>query len=122
MPDSPIHFGTSGWRAVIADEFTFPNVRLATTAIAEHLRAKSKKPAIILAHDTRFFAEEFSQTAAEILSANGIEVLMCDGPTPTPTVAVEIRRRKIAGAINFTASHNPYAYQGLKFSGPDGAP
>ncbi len=47
---------------------------------------------------------------------------MCDGPTPTPTVAVEIRRRKIAGAINFTASHNPYAYQGLKFSGPDGAP
>jgi phosphoglucomutase len=122
MPDSPIHFGTSGWRAIIADEFTFPNVRLATTAIAEHVRAKSKKPAIILAHDTRFFAEEFSRTAAEILSANGIEVLMCDGPTPTPTVAVEIRRRKIAGAINFTASHNPYAYQGLKFSGPDGAP
>jgi phosphoglucomutase len=122
MPDSPIHFGTSGWRAIIADDFTFPNVRLAVTAIAEHVRAKSKKPVIIIAHDTRFFAEEFSRTAAEILSAHKIEVLFCDGPTPTPTVAVEIRRRKTDGAINFTASHNPYSYQGLKFSGPDGAP
>ena len=122
MPDSPIHFGTSGWRAIIADEFTFPNVRLAVTAIAQHVRAKSKKPVIIVAHDTRFFAEEFARTAGEILSAHEIEVLFCDGPTPTPTVAVEIRRRKTAGAINFTASHNPFAYQGLKFSGPDGAP
>jgi phosphoglucomutase len=122
MPDSPIYFGTSGWRAIIADDFTFPNVRLAVTAVAQHVQAKSKKATIILAHDTRFFAEEFTRTAAEILSAHGIEVLMCDGPTPTPTVAVEIRRRKTSGAINFTASHNPYAYQGLKFSGADGAP
>src|SRR5579864_5220765 len=122
MPDSPIHFGTSGWRAIIADEFTFPNVRLAVTAVAEYARAKHKKPVIILAHDTRFFAEEFTRAAGEILAAHGIEVLMCDGPTPTPTVAVEILRRKADGAINFTASHNPYAYQGLKFSGPDGAP
>jgi len=122
MPDSPIHFGTSGWRAIIADEFTFPNVRLAVTAIAEHVRAKSRKPTIIVAHDTRFFAEEFARTAGEILRTHGIEVLFCDGPTPTPTVAVEILRRKTSGAINFTASHNPFAYQGLKFSGPDGAP
>ena len=122
MPQSPIHFGTSGWRAIIADEFTFSNVRLAVTAIAGHVRSRSKKPVIIVAHDTRFFSEEFTRAAAEILDANGIEVLVCDGPTPTPAVAVEIRRRKTAGAINFTASHNPYPYHGLKFSGPDGAP
>jgi len=122
LPQSPIHFGTSGWRAIIADEFTFSNVRLAVTAIAGHVRSRSKKPVIIVAHDTRFFSEEFTRAAAEVLDANGIEVLVCDEPTPTPAVAVEIRRRKTAGAINFTASHNPYPYHGLKYSGPDGAP
>lgn len=122
MPDSPIHFGTSGWRAIIADEFTFANVRLAVSAIAGHVRSRTKSPVILVAHDTRFFSEEFTRVAAGILEANGIEVLLCDGPTPTPAVAVEIRRRRADGAINFTASHNPYSYQGLKFSGPDGAP
>jgi phosphoglucomutase len=122
MPDAPIHFGTSGWRAIIADEFTFANVRLATAAVAEHVRAASDNPVLIVAHDRRFFAEEFAQAAAEVLRESGVTVLMCDGPAPTPAVAYEIRRRKTDGAINFTASHNPYAYQGLKFSGPDGAP
>jgi len=73
-------------------------------------------------HDTRFFAEEFTRTAAEILREQGIHVLLCTGPTPTPAIAYEIRRRKIDGAINFTASHNPAEYQGLKFSGPQGGP
>lgn len=122
MPDSVIHFGTSGWRAIIAEDFTFANVRIASTAVADHVLSKSKKPIILIAHDTRFFSEEFTRTAAEILQDKGIEVLLCDGPTPTPCVAVEILRRKISGAINFTASHNPYSYHGLKFSGPDGAP
>lgn len=122
MPDSPIHFGTSGWRAIIGDEFTFANVRLAVTAIAGHVLKRSKKPVLIVAHDTRFFAEEFARTACEILTALGVDVLLSDAPTPTPTVAFEIHRRKIAGAINFTASHNPFAYNGLKFSGPDGGP
>jgi phosphoglucomutase len=122
MPASPIHFGTSGWRAIIADEFTFANVRLAVTAIAGHVRKNTKKPVLIVAHDTRFFAEEFTRTAISILHENKIEVLQCDGPAPTPAVAFEIRRRKTSGAINFTASHNPAAYNGLKFSGPDGAP
>ncbi len=122
MPASPIHFGTSGWRAIIADEFTFANVRLAVTAIASHVRKKDKKPVLIVAHDTRFLAEEFTRTASAILQEHGIEVLQCDGPAPTPAVAYEIRRRKTSGAINFTASHNPAGYNGLKFSGPDGAP
>jgi phosphoglucomutase len=122
MPASPIHFGTSGWRAIIADEFTFANVRVAVTAVAGHVQKNAKKPVLILAHDTRFFAEEFTQTAATILLDHKIEVLQCDGPAPTPAVAFEIRRRKTSGAINFTASHNPAVYNGLKFSGPDGAP
>src|ERR1700692_3967102 len=117
-----IKFGTSGWRAIIADDFTFANVRLAVAAIADHVRSRNPKPTLIVGHDTRFFAEEFSLTAAQILREHGIHVLLCERPTPTPVIAYEIKRRKIDGAINFTASHNPAEYQGLKFSGPDGGP
>src|ERR1700676_563364 len=121
MPTA-IKFGTSGWRAIIADDFTFANVRLAVAAIADHARSRNRKPGLIVGHDTRFFAEEFSLTAAQILREHGIHVLFCERPTPTPVIAYEIKRRKIDGAINFTASHNPAEYQGLKFSGPDGGP
>jgi phosphoglucomutase len=117
-----IKFGTSGWRAIIADDFTFANVRLATAAIAEHVRSRNANATLIVGHDTRFFAEEFTRTSAEILREYDIRVLLCDGPTPTPVIAHEILRRKVDGAINFTASHNPAEYQGLKFSGPDGGP
>jgi phosphoglucomutase len=117
-----IKFGTSGWRAIIAEDFTFANVRLAVAAIAGHVRSHNAKPTLIVGHDTRFFAEEFTRTAAEILREHGIHVLLCTGPTPTPVIAYEIRRRKIDGGINFTASHNPAEYQGLKFSGSDGGP
>jgi len=119
---SVIHFGTSGWRAIIADEFTFGNVRRATAAVADHVRKKNPNATLIVGHDTRFFAEEFTLAAAGILRERGTNVLLCDGPSPTPAIAYEIRRRKIDGAINFTASHNPFAYNGLKFSGPDGGP
>lgn len=123
MSPSPIHFGTSGWRAIIAEDFTFPNVRLAVAAIAEHvLSLNRKRPKLLIAHDTRFFSEEFSLAAAEVLHDRGVECLLCGEPTPTPTVAYELRRRKLDGAINFTASHNPWAYHGLKFSGPNGGP
>jgi phosphoglucomutase len=119
--DSPIHFGTSGWRAIIGDEFTFGNVRLATAAIADHVRAKNKKPTLLTGHDTRFFAEDFTLAAAAVLRDRGVNVQLCDAPAPTPAIAYEIRRRKLDGAINFTASHNPYDYSGLKLSGADGA-
>src|SRR6266853_3327808 len=117
-----IKFGTSGWRAIIAEDFTFANVRLAAAAIADHVRSRSAKPTLIVGHDTRFFGEEFSQAAAQILREHRIHVLLCKGATPTPVIAYEIIRRKIDGAINFTASHNPAEYHGLKFSGPDGGP
>jgi phosphomannomutase len=119
---SPIKFGTSGWRAVIAEDFTFANVRLAVAAIAEHVRSRNPKPTLIVGRDTRFFSEEFARTAAAILCEHGVRVLLCEGAAPTPAIAYEIRRRKTDGAINFTASHNPAEYHGLKFSGPDGGP
>jgi len=122
MPSSPIRFGTSGWRAIIADEFTFENVRLAVTAIGGHVLSRSKSPTLIVGHDTRFFSEEFARAAAEILSEHRVRVLLCDAAAPTPAIAHEILRRKCDGAINFTASHNPAEYHGLKFSGPDGGP
>jgi phosphomannomutase len=120
--NSPIHFGTSGWRAIIADEFTFGNVRLVVAAIADHVRSKNPTPTLLIGHDTRFFADNFTLAAATVLRERGVGVLLCDAPAPTPAIAYEIRRRKLDGAINFTASHNPAEYQGLKFSGADGAP
>ena len=122
MVDNAIQFGTSGWRAIIADEFTFDNVRLASAAIAGHLLSHNPKPTVIIGHDTRFFSEEFARTAGHVLRAHGVKVLLCDGPAPTPVIAYEIIRRKTDGAINFTASHNPAQYQGLKFSDCKGGP
>src|SRR5438477_9349280 len=119
---SPIKFGTSGWRGVIAEDFTFASVRLALTAIAEHVKAKSQQPSILVGYDTRFYSEEFSQLAVDILQHHGIRALLCETFTPTPAVAFEIMRCKLDGAINFTASHNPAQYHGLKFSSADAGP
>jgi phosphoglucomutase len=119
-----IKFGTIGWRGLIARDFTFDNVRVATQAIAEYLvqapGAKSKT--VILGYDTRFLGREFSLAAAEVLAKNGLSPLLCNRDTPTPVIAHTIRTRKAAGGINMTASHNPAEYQGLKFSTSNGAP
>src|SRR6266487_1880832 len=122
MATSPIKFGTSGWRGLIADDFTFANVRLAVTAIAEHVKTKAQQPTILVGYDTRFYSEEFSALAVTILQQYGIRALLCETFTPTPAVAFEIMRRKLDGAINFTASHNPAQYHGLKFSAADAGP
>ena len=118
-----IKFGTSGWRDIIASEFTFDNVRLATLGIADYLKTQGvKNRTVILGYDTRFLAREFTLAAAEVLAANGFEPLLCERDTPTPVIAYAIRHRKALGGINFTASHNPAEYQGLKFSTGNGAP
>ena len=122
MTTSPIKFGTSGWRGLIADDFTFANVRLAVTAIAEHINAKKKNATVLVGYDTRFYSEEFSQLAVAILQQNDIHTLLCETFTPTPAIAYEIMRRKLDGAVNFTASHNPAQYHGLKFSSSDAGP
>src|SRR6478736_3280085 len=119
---APIKFGTSGWRGLIADDFTFANVRLAVTAIAEHVKTRSTKPTLLVGYDTRFYSEEFSALAVAILQHHGIRALLCDTFTPTPAVAYEIQRAKLDGAVNFTASHNPAQYHGLKFSSADAGP
>jgi len=122
MSASPIKFGTSGWRGLIADDFTFANVRLAVTAIAEHLTAKKKNPTVLVGYDTRFYSEEFSQLAVDILQQHGIRALLCDTFSPTPAIAYEIMRSNLDGAVNFTASHNSGPYHGLKFSSSDAGP
>ncbi|MCI0541626.1 MAG: phosphoglucomutase/phosphomannomutase family protein, partial [Verrucomicrobiales bacterium] len=125
-----IKFGTSGWRELIARDFTFDNVRLAAQGIADYLKAElsnpqspiaGRKPVIILGYDTRFLGREFTLAAAEVLTANGLIPLLCDRDTPTPVIAHSIRARKAIGGINMTASHNPAEYQGLKFSPSNGA-
>src|SRR2546430_11678559 len=123
-----IKFGTSGWRGLIARDFTFENVRLATQAIADYLNSlevqtpAGKARTIIVGYDTRFLGREFSLAAAEVLAANTLTPLLCDRDTPTPVIAHTIRIRKALGGINLTASHNPAEYQGLKFSTSNGAP
>ena len=119
-----IKFGTSGWRGLIARDFTFDNVRLATQAIAEYLKTVTAPPSktILVGYDTRFLGKEFSLAAAEVLAAAGFDPLLCNRDTPTPVIAHNIRVRKTLGGINMTASHNPAEYQGLKFSTSNGAP
>lgn len=118
-----IRFGTSGWRAIIADQFTFENVKLVTRSISGYLKTDGKRGGkIIVGHDSRFMGEKFCEVAAEILVKEGFQVLLCQNPTPTPTISHAIRNEKAVGGINFTASHNPPEYQGIKFSTADGAP
>jgi len=117
-----IHFGTSGWRGVIADDFTFPGVRRASAAVAAHVSAGKKSPQIIVGHDTRFFSPEFARTAATVMRKHGCRIVFCPEPTPTPVLAHAIIHNKFDGGVNITASHNPAEYNGLKFSGPDGGP
>jgi alpha-D-glucose phosphate-specific phosphoglucomutase len=118
-----IKFGTSGWRAVMAEEFTFENVRRAVRGIARYV--VSQKPTgakVIVGRDPRFLGETFCAMAAEILSAHGITPLVIAEAAPTPAIAYAVIRAGADGAINFTASHNPPEYNGIKFSTPDGAP
>ncbi|MBK7935046.1 MAG: phosphoglucomutase/phosphomannomutase family protein [Acidobacteria bacterium] len=116
-----IRFGTSGWRAIIADDFTFENVRLVTNSICSYLTTKQERT-LVIGNDSRFMGEKFVAVAAEIAAAKGFRVLRCTGPTPTPTISHAIRLQGAAGGMNFTASHNPPEYQGIKFSTADGAP
>jgi phosphoglucomutase len=118
-----IKFGTSGWRGVIGEDFTFENVRIASQGIANYLKSsKQQGSGVIVAYDTRFLSEKFASEAAKILAFNGIKAFLCTRDVPTPCVAFETVRRRAMGAINFTASHNPPEYNGLKFSTSNGAP
>ena len=118
-----IKFGTSGWRAVMAEEFTFANVRRAVNGIAGYVAEQKPDGArVIVGRDPRFLGETFCSMAADILVAHGITPLVADEPAPTPSFAYAVVQLKADGVINFTASHNPPEYNGIKFSTPDGCP
>jgi alpha-D-glucose phosphate-specific phosphoglucomutase len=118
-----IKFGTSGWRAIIAEEFTVNNVRRAIAGIAGYVAGKNPNGAqVIVGRDPRYMGERFVQIASEVLAAAGVRPLIIAEPAPTPAISHEVIRARTDGAINFTASHNPPEYSGIKFSTPDGAP
>lgn len=118
----PIKFGTDGWRGVIAEDFTFDNVRLCAQAVAEHLRQNGlDKQGLVIGYDTRFASEDFAAAAAEVIAANNIKVRLCLKATPTPVVSFAIPATKSAGAIVITASHNSGRWNGFKYKCQDGA-
>ena len=119
---TPIKFGTSGWRAIMADEFTVANVRRAVAGIAAYVKTQPEPHRVLVGRDPRFLGETFVDEAARILSAAGVTPVIIPDPAPTPAIAYAVRQLKTSGAINFTASHNPPLYNGIKFSTHDGAP
>jgi hypothetical protein len=117
-----IKFGTSGWRAIVAEEFTFGNIRRAVTGIAQYVASQAGPKTVLVGRDPRFLGEMFVAEAAKVLAAHGVTPVIIPEAAPTPAIAYAVRQRKTGGSINFTASHNPPEYNGIKFSTPDGAP
>jgi len=120
---SDIVFGTDGWRDVMCERFNFYNFRLVVQAVSNYLKERfCEDISIFIGYDTRFFSKDFAKCAAEILSANGIKVLLPKRAMPTPITAYAIKAFNTKGALMITASHNPYRYNGVKFiaeySGP----
>ncbi len=117
-----IRFGTSGWRAIVADEFTVANIRLAIAGIAAYVKTQPEPHRVLVGRDPRFLGESFVDIAARVLAAAGVTPIVISEAAPTPAIAYAVRQMKTSGAINFTASHNPPEYNGIKFSTHDGAP
>ncbi|RKY39116.1 MAG: phosphoglucomutase/phosphomannomutase family protein [Candidatus Omnitrophota bacterium] len=118
-----IRFGTDGWRAEIARDFTFENVEIVAQAIADYFNKqtdKQKGRRIVIGYDTRFLSKEFAQTVSRVLLANGIEVLMSASSCPTPALSFTIVRSKARGGVMITASHNPFYFNGIKIKGDFG--
>jgi alpha-D-glucose phosphate-specific phosphoglucomutase len=116
-----IKFGTDGWRGVIAEDYTFANVRRCTQGFAAYLLKKGWAGRyVVVGHDKRFGSEHFAAAAAEVLAANGLRVWLTDGATPTPVIAYAVVDKQAVGAINVTASHNPPTDNGFKVRDPRG--
>lgn len=111
-----IKFGTDGWRSIIAEDFTFDNVRVVTQAIADYINSTDKEgEGVVVGYDNRFLSESFAEAVGEVLTGNGIPVYLPERAVPTPVAAFTIRHLKARGAIMLTASHNPPEYHGIKF-------
>ncbi len=117
-----IIFGTDGWRARIAEDYTFANVRRATQGFAEYLKAHHLADrGVVIGYDRRFGSDSFAEASAEIMAGNGIRVWLTCKNTPTPVISYSVVEREAGGAINITASHNPPADNGFKVRDPQGA-
>lgn len=109
-----IAFGTDGWRAVIADGYTFANLERVTQALADYLVQTSPAGAVLVGYDRRFLSERFAARAAEVLAGNGRRTVLFEGPTPTPVISFELARSGYAAGVVITASHNPATFNGFK--------
>ena len=117
-----IKFGTSGWRAIVADEFTVANIRLAVAGIAAYVKTQPQPHRVLVGRDPRFLGESFAAEAGRVLAGAGVTPIVIPDAAPTPAISYAVHTMKTSGAINFTASHNPPEYNGIKFSTHDGAP
>jgi len=116
MPLDVIKFGTDGWRGVIADDFTFENVRRVSGGIAAYvLRHEDAKRGVIVGYDTRYASGRAARIAAEVLASAGIPVKVADDYTPTPAVSFAVKNLGAAGGVMITSSHNPWNWNGVKF-------
>ena len=119
---SIIKFGTDGWRGVIADAFTFDNVKIVSQAIADYINATTNSPkGIVIGFDNRFQGETFAKLVAEVMVANKIPVSLAKKPLPTQAVSFAAKHYALDGGVMITASHNPPEYNGIKFKTPEGA-
>ena len=109
-----IKFGTDGWRGIIADDYTYDSVRVATQGIAQYLVSRPN-PSAIVGYDTRFSSDLFAREVAQVLAANGVTVHLIDAPAPTQVSTYAILDKKASGGLVITASHNPYYFSGLKY-------
>ncbi len=116
-----IKFGTDGWRGIIADDFTYENVRRVAAAIAAYI-LKNEDPSrgLIVGYDTRFSSQRFARAAAEVLAAAGIPIKLANDYAPTPAISFAVKHRGTAGGVVITSSHNPWNWNGVKFKGKFG--
>jgi alpha-D-glucose phosphate-specific phosphoglucomutase len=122
LKNNPIKFGTDGWRGIIAQDFTFDNVRACAQAVADYIKQVGLTDrGLIIGYDTRFASEDFASAAAEVAAGNGIKVYLCPKATPTPVVSYGILAKKAGGAIIITASHNPAMWNGFKYKNEEGS-
>jgi phosphomannomutase len=113
-----IKFGTDGWRGLIADDFTFDNVRRVAAAIANYVRkheAAALEVGVVIGYDTRFLSDGVARTVAEVIAGAGIPVLLANDYVPTPTVSYNVKKLGAAGGVMITSSHNPWNWNGIKF-------
>src|ERR1700726_4760114 len=117
-----IAFGTDGWRAIIAEDFTFANVRVVAHAIGRYaVRWEDARKGELIAYDHRFASDAIASAVADAVSATGTPVWLADKPCPTPAISLLVRQRKAAGGIVITASHNPYQWNGIKYKASYGS-